>query len=162
MGKALAVVIGLAGLALIGAVLAHNSVDHAGGDPGGRIIGELQPVVAALPGDATILYRNDVEPQWDSCDGRPGTFGWNDVVVQVHFVSNMGPEGILAHADSVLASQGWQPLPLPDTPAVSQRMWTKSLTGTVAKVQIAKDSYGTSEWTLFALAPPQGQRVSGC
>jgi hypothetical protein len=161
MGKAPAVVAGLAAMAVIG-VAVYIALDHGGGDPGGQTMGELRPVVEALPADAKILYRNDVEPQWDSCDGRPGTFGWNDVVVQVHFDSNTGPDGIFSHADSVLGSQGWRPLQLPSVPTVTQRMWTKSLNGALPKVQIAKDSYGTSAWTLFAAAPPQGQRVSGC
>jgi hypothetical protein len=150
-------------LSVIGVMLGRNALDQAGGDPGGRIMSEIQPAVAALPGDAKIIYRNDVEPRWDSCDGKPGTFGWNDVVVQVHFGSNMGPDRIFASADSVLASQGWQALPSPSAPSVTEHIWSKSLFNrTTARLQIAKDSYGTSEWTLFAVAPPSGQRVSGC
>ena len=150
-------------MALTAALVVHRHADQPSGDPGGRIIAQLRPAVAALPPDARVLYRNDVEPRWDSCDGRPSTYGWDDVVVQVHFASATGPDAILADADAVLTSQRWSSIPLARMPDVVQQMWSKVITnGTTAKISLAEDQYGTNEWSLFASAPPQGQRVSGC
>ncbi len=162
MRRLTAVVAGLAGVAVIGGVIAHYFLDQSSGDPGGRIIAQLQPTVAAVPAGAKILYRHDVEPLWDSCDGRAGTFGWDDVVVQVHFSTTASPDDILAHAQSVLAPEGWRTVPAPVAGAVTQHIWRKALDTGDGTVDIEKDSYGTSEWTLIAMAPPRGPRVSGC
>ena len=74
------------GLAIVIVIAVFNAGSvfglATGGDPGGRILGELKPAALAVPDDAKIRYRHDVEPKWDSCDGRQGTFGWDDVVLQ--------------------------------------------------------------------------------
>lgn len=124
---------------------------------------QLRPAGAALPPDARILYRNDVEPHWDSCDGMASTYGWDDVVIQVHFSSATTEEAVFSHAAAELAAQRWPEVPLGLVPGVTAKMWSKLLAnGTTGKLAITKDNYGTSEWTLFASAPPDGQRVSGC
>ena len=128
------------------------------GDPGGRVLGQLRPATAALPADARIDYRNDVEPRWDSCDGRPGTEGWDDVDVQVHFTTATAETEVLTHADAALRQLGW----LPDTSQPAGSSWTKALAnGTTAKASLEHE-VGPDAWTLFVLAPPVGRRVSGC
>ena len=128
------------------------------GDPGGRVLDQLRPATSALPSDARIAYRNDVEPRWDSCDGRPGTEGWNDIVVQVHFTTAMADADVLAHADAALRHLGW--LPATSQPVGSS--WTKALAnGTTAKASLEHE-VEQDAWTLFVLAPPVGRRASGC
>ncbi len=75
--------------------------DHAGGDPGGRLMAKLTPLVRVVPGfesgqipwitggdangDFPRIYAMKVEPRWDSCDGMAGTFGWDPALIQVGF-----------------------------------------------------------------------------
>lgn len=133
------------------------------GDPGGRILGELRPATAAVPGAATIAYRQEVEPRWDSCDGRPGTFGWDDVVVIVHFTTALSAETVKAHADAALRPLGWMPDSSQRQGDVSSYSWTKELgNGTTATVQVSHEGQDPRAWDLGAGAPPVGPRVSGC
>ena len=126
------------------------------GDPGGQVLDQLRPATVALPQDAKIAYRNDVEPRWDSCDGRPGTYGWDDVVVQVHFTTAAPDFEVRANADTALRRIGWQP----DGNYPVGSFWTKVLAnGTTAKASL---DHGQDAWDLFVLAPPVGQRASGC
>jgi hypothetical protein len=60
----------------------------------------------AIPPDADIEYRRDDGPLWGSCDGREGTYGWDDVVFQVHFSSKRLSSEILARADDALSAKG--------------------------------------------------------
>jgi hypothetical protein len=131
------------------------------GDPGGRILAQLQPVVAALPADARVIYRHDIEPRWDSCDGMPGTFHWSEVVVQVHFVTGARAGDVLRHADAALTSLGWRRWMAQDDPATPPAwQWTRPLAdGMQANVYVGQDRYGRygqNEWTLFASAAALG------
>lgn len=131
-------------------------------DPGGRILAQLQPAAAALPADANVIYRHDLKPHWSSCGGRPGTFGWSNVVLQVHFSTQTGANDLLRHARETLVSQGWDQHESPNHSPEFQQ-WTKRLeNGTTAALTIDKDWYGHNVWTLLALAPPVGTASSGC
>ena len=148
------------------AVLASTAISAAispgpsTGDPGGRILSELRPVGYAIPRDAQILYRNDVEPHWDSCDARPGTFGWDPVVVQIHFRSGLSPDDVESNADAQLRKLGWSSAYQYSAPAIAWG-WTKQLRNvTEAKAQLEVEADGA--WTLIALAPPVGPRAHGC
>lgn len=128
------------------------------GDPGDQVLNQLEPATVALPPDAKIAYRNDVEPRWDSCDGRAGTYGWDDVVVQVHFTTSTPGSEVLANADATLRRLGWQP----DSDAPVGSSWTRVLAnGTTARASLDYQAIPDA-WTLFVLAPPVGQRASGC
>jgi hypothetical protein len=121
----------------------------------------LKPTASAIPKDARIAYRHNIEPLWDSCDGQAGTFGWNDVVVQVHFRSSTKPREMFADAARVLARQGWKlgRLSEPDGPGLRSD-WTKpSLSA--SSVSLSNNTPDTA-WDLYASAVPLGQRASGC
>jgi hypothetical protein len=130
------------------------------GDPGGRILGELQPASTAIAPDAKIRYRHDDEPRWDSCDGRPGTFGWNDAVMQIHFASALSSTAVSSHANAALLGLGWKAV----YNSGVQVGWQKRLTNSsYAHAQITDDNQiDLGTWTLFVSAPPAGQRASGC
>jgi hypothetical protein len=132
-------------------------------DPGGRVLHQLQPAAQALPSDAHVIYRYDLEPKWDSCDGRPGTFGWDNVILQIHFESRTPTLALVEHADQTLRRLGWSHVY--DTGG--QVGWTKQLdSGSVANAQLSNavpDQGGTTQkWDLFVGAPPIGPQVSGC
>jgi hypothetical protein len=90
---ATSIVIALVVIALAIAITSwlRGVVAHPGGDPGGRLVAKLAPVVRVVPGFQTghvpwisfpcdscefpVTYAIKIEPRWDSCDGRAGTFG---------------------------------------------------------------------------------------
>jgi hypothetical protein len=133
------------------------------GDPEGRVLHQLQPAAQALPSDAHVIYRYDFEPKWDSCDGRQGTFGWNNVILQIRFESRTPTIALVEHADGTLRRLGWSY----EYDRSGQVGWTKQLAnGSVASAQLSNavpDQGGlTQKWDLFVGAPPIGTRVSGC
>ena len=134
---------------------------HPGGDPGGRILALLKPTASAIPKDARIAYRHNIEPLWDSCDGQVGTFGWSDVVVQVHFRSSTKRREVFAHVASVLARQGWIAgrVSEPDGPGLRSD-WTKPSPSALS-VSLSNNTPDMA-WDLYASAAPLGRRVSGC
>ena len=134
---------------------------HPGGDPGARILALLKPTASAIPNDARIAYRHNIEPLWDSCDGQAGTFGWSDVVMQVHFRTSTKPREVFAHAASVLARQGWMPgrVSEPDGPGLRSD-WTKRSPSALS-VSLSNNTPDTA-WDLYASAAPLGRRASGC
>jgi hypothetical protein len=133
------------------------------GDPGGQVLHQLQPAAQALPSDARVMYRYDLEPKWDSCDGRQGTFGWDDVILDIHFKSKTPATAVFGHADETFHRLGWSR----EYDTGEQVGWTRRLvSGSVARAQLSKavpDQGGTTqEWDLYVGAPPIGTRSSGC
>jgi hypothetical protein len=161
-----------ASLGLIGAAVATIWVVRAAvygpdADPGGRILRTLESAAQALPGDAHVLYRNDIEPRWDSCDGRPGTFGWNNVDVQIHFESTSASDSVVRNADENLARLGWRRTYETNQATFVQVVWTRPLeNGSLATAQLSStlpdQNSTTPRWDLFVAAPPVGPKVSGC
>jgi hypothetical protein len=95
----------------------------AGGDPGGRLMAKIAPVVAVVPGfghgrvpwiappcdscQFPAVYAIKFEPQWDSCDGRAGTFGWDPVVIQAGFLWTGSGQALVDLLNERLSAQGW-------------------------------------------------------
>jgi hypothetical protein len=135
-------------------------------DPGGRILAGLQTVESAIPADAEVMLRQASEPRWDSCDGRAGTFGWDNVTVNVQFRETEKPDALVAHIDEVLTGAGWRRVEASGTPLGPTARWSRSLSGpTVATAALGPGTRGDGSgiyWELGATAPPQGQHVSGC
>ncbi len=148
-------------LALI-LVAALNGCGRGDPDPGGRILTALKSVEVALPADATSVHREYVEPKWDSCDARPETEGWSDAMVLIDFRTDLDPEAWGEHAGQALESAGWGDEVVSATPFGPRWSWTQSLDdGTVARAGLSPTAVEGS-WELYAVAPPRGQRVSGC
>ncbi len=140
---------------LVFVVLRVNQHDHHhGGDPGGKIMAALSTADAAVPPDAVVAYRNDDGPRWDSCDGRDGTFGWNDVVYQVGFTSDRADADLVARADAALVKRGWTAHGIP-TPVNGRLVdhWTRSVPGGSATATARLDRTGDGSWILLAIAP---------
>jgi hypothetical protein len=164
LGTALVAVIGLSVLA---AWFIRSVIVGPEADPGGRILHTLRTAAQALPADAQVLYSYDLEPKWDSCDGRPGTFGWDDVVVQVHFESRSSTDAVVQRADRTFRGLGWKPDYVNNQPTHIQVGWTRWLdNGSIAKAQLSDEvpdrSAATPRWDLVVTAPPVGPQASGC
>jgi hypothetical protein len=135
----------------------------ASGDPQGRRLKQLQQTADAIPSNVHVLYRHDLEPHQDSCDGRPETRGWGDVVVQVHFSSAQSATSVADRADQLLSGRGWaRVIAFNDTDG-TESVWRKNLDdGSPATVLLSKSQFASDEWTLYASAPPVGKAASGC
>jgi hypothetical protein len=147
----------------------------SGGDPGGRVMNQLTPTVSSIPGYGTAAlpwvhqippsldasYIMKMEPKPDSCDGRPGTQGWSQVVVQSGFRWDGGLASLVAYMEPRLADIGWtlRPQPLPSNPP--GQSWTKTLAnGTRAYLGVGQE--GSNHWELVAEGEPVGRAASGC
>jgi hypothetical protein len=155
------------GLSALTAWFVRASTAGSAADPGGRILNTLRETEQALPHDARVLYRYELEPKWDSCDGRPGTFGWDNIVVQIHFESQSSTDGVVQGADRAFRQLGWNPDYMHNQPTFIQIGWTRRLdNGSVARAQLSDGvpdrSAATPRWDLFVTAPPVGPQVSGC
>jgi hypothetical protein len=160
--RAVVAAIGAVVLLVVGGVAFWISQSGpSGGDPGGRILSQLKPTSLAVPPTAVIGYTHYVEPQMDSCDGRPGTQGWDDVVVQIYFQWSGSSSSLLSYAKGRLSNLGWGAFKVQIQNGVPGGDWIKQLSnGSVAQVQLGAESYGG--WTLSAMAPPIGRQASGC
>jgi hypothetical protein len=112
------------------------------------------------------MTRQANEPNWDSCDGRTGTFGWDDVTVNVEFRSRVQPHTLVTQADKILEGDGWRRISTLTSPLGPGVRWSRTVAGsTVAMALLAPGTRGDGTgtfWDLDAVAPPQGQRASGC
>jgi len=135
-------------------------------DPGGRVLTVLRSVERAVPAHAQILGQHEHEPTWDSCDARPGTFGWNDVSVSTDFRAGGAPLAVVMAADRVLSTAGWRRVAVSRDPLGPVGRWSRPVPGGAeAAATLAVATRGDSEapyWELSALAPPQGRRAGGC
>jgi hypothetical protein len=153
---------------VFGIWLAQGIANGPNADPGGKILHQLEVASQALPNDAQISFRSDGEPKWDSCDGRPGTFGWTDVTVRISFRSRSANALVIAHADKSLHQMGWISDYSNAVNGGTQIGWNRVLdNGSVAIVQLTRAARypggpQPAEWELDAVAPPVGPRASGC
>lgn len=137
-------------------------------DPGGRIMAAVSTVQRAVPAQARIVRSQHVKPSWDSCDGRAGTFGWNDVAVVVTFTTPVPARTLLAATTARLLSAGWSPYQGKDgryQPGPRSAWWSRPVPGGTALALLSRDGTrgGLPQWDLSAHAPPfSGPRASGC
>ena len=141
----------IAACVAVGAVVSRRD-ERGSGDPHGRILHALEGPIHA-PAGTTTTFRQEAEPRWDSCDGRPGTFGWNDVADQVWFSTSMSQAAVEGAVDGQLRAEGWSPAGV-DT-------WTTVAAGSTARATLSLSPKG-DHWELMALARPVGRSASGC
>jgi len=148
------------------------------GDPGGKVLAQLTPTVSVLPGygTSTLPWVNQIppaldaayiiktEPRQDSCDGRAGTQGWSQVVVQAGFHWKNGLQLFVARVEPQLATLGWTVFPQPPTAYPPTATWTKHLANGGRGFLDVTQEGGTSSsnWELVATGDPAGKAASGC
>ena len=155
----------LLGLPWAVAIAGGASGGHPGGDPGGIRQAALKEISAGVPEGASVQQYADGTTRWDSCDGRVGTEGWDDVTVDYHFASNLSSDTVVAYTAAKMAALHWVEGPRMHTPQGPVLAWTKTIAGGVgahAQLSLDQNTPGSHTWDLFAGAPPAGQRVSGC
>jgi hypothetical protein len=145
----------------------------ASGDPGGRVIDQLTPAVSVLPGYGTsdlpwtsrpsesksFLIKS--EPKKDSCDGRAGTGGWSDVVVQGFFQWSGSHGGLISKVGTRLNALGWHQTVILDN--TDEAIWKKMLNnGSKATAMLSLSPLGDPRWEFNVQAPPVGTPATGC
>jgi hypothetical protein len=159
-------------------VWVFTSSNTASGDPGGRLMDQLTPTVSSLPGYGTAAvpwvsqkpqslaapYAIKIEPYQDSCDGRAGTQGWSQVVVQAGFTWTKGFSTLISYMDPRLTKLGWSLVAHPPPSDPPSRDWTKKLNnGAKADLNIEEFQGNlSSHWQLDTTTRPVGKAVSGC
>jgi hypothetical protein len=162
------------------AVAAWAGADaHAGGDPGGRVMARIAPVVRVVPGlehgripwiafpcDACqfpATYAIKIEPRWDSCDGMAGTYGWDPVIVQAGFRWAGSSQALVRLFDERLTARGWARsagLPWADS---GDAIWisphSQALTTELALESPVPPG---KQWMALVEAKPSGQLVKSC
>jgi hypothetical protein len=105
-----------------------------------------------------------IEPRWDSCDGRAGTFGWDPVIVQVGFCWAGSSRALVRLLDERLTARGWargtEPPPWADD---GDAIWI-SPDGHAPTTEFTLDfpSPPGRQWIALVEAKPQGQLVKSC
>lgn len=148
------------------------------GDPGSTVMDQLVPTVSALPGYGTSAlpwvsqipqslvasYAVKLEPFQTSCDGRPGTHGWSQVVVQSRFTWDKSLSGLVSFMQPRLSNLGWHTVHESRPQDPPGQSWTKRLTnGSRAGLNVTQEGGPTSStWQLDAVANPVGRAASGC
>jgi hypothetical protein len=118
-----------------------------------------------VPDGANIDVRQDVPAEWDSCDARPETEGWNNIQVIIQFRSDLEADAILEFADAKMEDLGWTDAGETGGSLGPGLRWTRTLAdGTEAMASLSPGTRDGSSiyWDLNATAPPHGRRVSGC
>jgi hypothetical protein len=148
---------------------------ESAGDPGGQVMNQLTPAASSLPGYGTSAlpwvgqipsslgapYIIKMEPYRDSCDGRAGTQGWSQVVVQSGFRWEGDLSSLVAHMEPRLGATGWMLQSEPAGLASPGAGWTKTLkNGTPASLNVSEEEPGY--WELVAEGEPIGGAASGC
>jgi hypothetical protein len=157
---------------LVGVVI-HGWNIHGDPDPGGQIMTVLKSVESAVPPNATDVSRRYDQAVWDSCDGRPGTSGWTQIMVTLTFRSTRLPNAVVSWVIDHLQTSGWplRPVTLPPGAVssgvpVDAGLWFQRTLANGAKASAllseqTRDGSANS-WLLTATAPPDGPVASGC
>jgi hypothetical protein len=144
------------------------------GDPGGHVLRQLTPTAKALPGYGTsalpwtkapvanAAYITAIEPFQDSCDGKPATRGWSQVVVQSSFKWASKFAGLFGYVGGRLAGLGWHREHLNAGSADHEAMWWKTLTSGKKAVAQLTTSPIKDWWEFVVTAAPVGKPVRGC
>lgn len=146
------------------AARAHSAT--GGGDPGGTRRRVANQILVALPQGAQVSQDSDGTSRMSSCDGRPGTQGWSDIVVAYRFTVAVPPASVLEGASAAMARAHWTSAGRLHSPLGDGLTWTKPvISGVSARATLAPGTRGPGQppyWDLTAVVPPAGTAASGC
>ncbi|HEX3540867.1 MAG TPA: hypothetical protein VHT75_10545 [Acidimicrobiales bacterium] len=114
-----------------------------------------------------MIAHSSPEPGWDSCDGRAGTFGWDDVVADYEFTTHQQPINVVQQAARVLRDRGWAVEQSRDPHGGPYLTGRRTLDTVVPLNVVLTPAYivpggPIAYWNLTATAPPAGARAGGC
>lgn len=158
---------GLAVATLLSSVpLMLAACGHSGGDPGGRVLRELQPVESAIPTGSSMVAVHSYNSSWTKkCpDNSSGQSGWSEVRVNSTFVTALPPTTVVDEVGAVLERQGWTRHDTIGTPGQGTiAHWTKDLgTGKSAQAFAYPVPAGSDSWFVTATWEPPGFALPGC
>lgn len=134
---------------------------HGNPDPGGRILDSLKPVTKVIPATAHIESQEAVEPYWDSCDGRSGSFGWSNVTLDAKFNTDEPANQLLDDADRTLSAAGWTRTSSVRSAIAQSEQWVRTVAGRSLTAALGSASDGKSTyWYLEASGSPDGKKVA--
>jgi hypothetical protein len=154
-------------LGLLAATLGLASCSHQpGGDPGGKVLHELEPALqATIPPYASNVSTQLFDSTWtDKCPDNPyGKSGWSEVMVNERFTTSVSRNTVEGDVGSALVQRGWKRsdvLTIQGGPIVR---WTKRVTsGNQAEIWAFPIPAGSQNWALFATWKPPGFALPGC
>jgi hypothetical protein len=156
----------LAVLLAVGLTLLFSRSSRSGGDPGGRILGALQPTLAAVPAGSSNVVRHSYESVWSGkCPDNPGgQAGWSEVRTDTSFTTAMQKDEVDTAVNSVLIQDGWARHDESFGPGQGPvAHWTKRLaTGGLAEAAVYPVPAGSTNWLLTATSKPPGFALPGC
>jgi hypothetical protein len=78
------------------------------GNPGGRILSQLEKIHSAIPADATEMQTRSQEPVWiSSCSDQCLKKGWSPVNYGISFASQQARSKVLAEVTNKMRDLGW-------------------------------------------------------
>jgi hypothetical protein len=158
--------VAVAGIAIAATLELRHSGVEAGGDPGGVRQRTLRSISVAVPSDAIVQSHSFGGSILDSCDGRPGTQGWSDVINAYQFTSAHSAATVVAGAQASMKIAGWTLSSTSHSRLGPSAVWTKTVSGNVvARVLLGVGSRGPNKpsyWDFVGAVPPAGTRASGC
>jgi len=153
-------------LLAVGLALGRSASDNAGGDPGGRILKDLQPASAAVPRDSTDVVTHNNDSIWSGAcpDNASGRAGWSEVNVYTTFMTSLSKVQVTDAVNAVLVRQGWlrHDVSFGRGQGVNAH-WTKRLaSGTVGEAAVYPVPAGSTNWLLSVASKPPGFALPGC
>jgi len=149
-----------------GASLVLVACGHAGGDPRGRVLGELKPLEAAVPPGATNVAIHAADADWqEKCPDNPsGRSGWSAVFVSASFTTALPHEVVVTDVNATLARQGWTRHDIVNVPGQGPiAHWSKRVaTGPRADAFVFPVPAGSDTWLMTASWDPPGFALPGC
>lgn len=123
-------------------------------------------MLSVVPPGSHVTLRQKVEPDWDSCDGRRDTYGWDPAEVDVDWKYVGNATRVLGQVEAGMRSLGW----IEHRGAGSggagfgELSWHKTLTdGAVASaLLLGGPGSDPPDWSLQADVPAATHPVRGC
>lgn len=144
---------------------------HAGGDPNGRIMHALDPVLGAMPAESSDVHTRAAESTYTpKCpDNSSGQSGWSAVTVTASFRTRVQADQLSARVGHTLTELGWrqastpvwdhQQIQLPPKASWNIQLWQgQPATAALSRVPGRHKAH----WILRAYAKPPGYALPGC
>jgi hypothetical protein len=140
---------------LLAIVTPAGSSRARSGDPGGRILSQLEAIHRAIPADSAELEIESQEPIWiSSCSDEYLKKGWSSINYAISFASQQTRSKVLAEVTNKMKDLGWgKRFNVPG----GSWAWKRRLpTGNSARASISYfvGPWGAPPWSISATAVP--------